>query len=155
MGTGLAAFDSWVAIRGIKTLGVRVEKAGKNALACAKMLEASKKVKFVKYPGLKSHPQYKAHWKNSRGGGGMLTFNIKGGLKAASTFMKSLKVFTLAESLGGVESLVNHPLTMTHSSVPKPHRDYLGIDEGLIRVSVGIEDEEDLLADLKQALAKC
>lgn len=79
MGTGLAAFDSWVAIRGIKTLGVRVEKAGKNAMACAKMLEASKKVKFVKYPGLKSHPDYKAHWKNSRGGGGMLTFNIKGG----------------------------------------------------------------------------
>jgi len=148
MGTGLSAFDSWLCIRGIKTLGVRVERAGKNALAVAKVLEGHKKVKFVKYPGLKSHPDYKAHWRNSRGGGGMMCMNIKGGQKAANAFLQNLKVFTLAESLGGVESLVNHPLTMTHISVPKAQRDILGIDEGLIRLSVGIEDEKDLVADV-------
>jgi cystathionine gamma-lyase len=152
MGTGLSSFDSWLCIRGIKTLGVRVEKAGKNALAVAKVLEAHKKIKFVKYPGLKSHPDYKAHWKNSKGGGGMMCINVKGGMKAATAFLQNLKVFTLAESLGGVESLANHPLTMTHISVPAEQRKILGIDEGLIRLSVGIEDEKDLVDDVINAL---
>jgi len=155
MGTGLSAFDSWIALRGIKTMEVRVQRCGSNALACAKYLEAHKKVSKVKYPGLKSHPNYKAHWKNSRGGGGMMCFWIKGGEKAARNFLKAVKIFTLAESLGGVESLVNHPVSMTHSSVPEEHRKMLGIDGSLVRVSVGIETEADLLADLAQALAKC
>jgi len=154
MGTGLSAFDSWVALRGVKTLAVRVERAGKNALAIAKLLESHAKVDKVIYPGLKSHPQYKAHWANSRGGGGMLSFYIKGGQKQASNFLKNLKVFTLAESLGGVESLAEHPLTMTHGSVPAEHRKVLGIFDNFIRLSVGIEDEEDLLNDIRQALAK-
>jgi len=154
MGTGLSAFDSWVALRGLKTLNVRVKAANSNALACAKFLEGHKKVDRVVYPGLKSHPQYKAHWNNSRGGGGMITFYIKGGQKAAAKFLEACHVFTLAESLGGVESLCEHPLTMTHGSVPAEHRKALGIDGSLIRLSVGIEDEKDLLEDLRQALAK-
>lgn len=154
MGTGLAAFDSWVVIRGIKTLQVRVQRASSNALAIAKLMEKHKKVARVVYPGLKSHPQHKQHMRNSISGGGMLTFYIKGGEKAARNFLKACKVFTLAESLGGVESLCEHPNSMTHGSVPLEHRKLLGIDGSLIRMSVGIEDESDLLADISQALAK-
>jgi len=154
MGTGLSAFDSWVALRGLKTLHVRVRAANENSLACAKFLESHKKVTAVRYPGLKSHPQYKAHWNNSRGGGGMITVFIKGGQTAAHKFLKALKVFTLAESLGGVESLAEHPLVMTHGSVPAEHRKILGIDGSLVRLSVGIEEQADLIEDLRQALAK-
>jgi cystathionine gamma-lyase len=153
MGTGLSAFDSWVAIRGIKTLHVRAQRASSNALAIAKLMEGHKKVSRVIYPGLKSHPHYKEHMVNSKtkAGGGMLSFYIKGN---AAKFLQSLKIFTLAESLGGVESLAEHPLTMTHGSVPEAHRKHLGIDEKFVRMSVGIEDEADLLADINQALAK-
>ena len=156
MGTGLSAFDSWVLIRGIKTLDVRVTRACQNAMAIAKLLEKHKKVDKVIYPGLKSHPHYKDHMANSttKAGGAMISFYVKGGQKQASTFLQSLKVFTLAESLGGVESLAEHPLTMTHGSVPAEHRKYLGIDERFIRLSVGIESEKDLLADIDQALNK-
>lgn len=154
MGTGLSAFDSWVLCRGIKTLQVRVEKANNNALAIAKLLEKHPKVEKVRYPGLKSHPDHAAHKKNSKGGGGMICFYIKGGMKQATNFLKAVKVFILAESLGGVESLAEHPVTMTHGSVPVEHRKVLGIEDNFIRLSVGIEDEADLLADISQALAK-
>lgn len=154
MGTGLSAFDSWIVIRGLKTLQLRAQRAGSNALALAKFMEGHKKVVKVRYPGLKSHPDFKIHQANSKGGGGMLSFYLKGGMKQASNFLQALKVFTLAESLGGVESLAEHPLTMTHGSVPAEHRAVLGINEGFIRLSVGIEDEADLLADIAQALAK-
>lgn len=154
MGTGLSAFDSWIVIRGSKTLAVRMQRAQSNALAIAKLLESSKKVEKVLYPGLKSHPNHALHMKQSKGSGGMISFYIKGGIKQASNFLKALKVFTLAESLGGVESLAEHPVTMTHGSVPAEHRKLLGIDDNFIRLSVGIEDEVDLLADVAYALAK-
>jgi cystathionine gamma-lyase len=154
MGTGLSAFDSWIVIRGSKTLQLRVERAQRNALAIGKLLESSNKVEKVVYPGLKSHPSHALHMKQARGAGGMLSFYIKGGIKQASNFLKALKVFTLAESLGGVESLAEHPVTMTHGSVPPEHRKMLGIADNFIRLSVGIEDEADLLADIANALNK-
>jgi len=154
VGTGASPFDCWVALRGSKTLGVRVERASANALACAKYLESHAKVQKVLYPGLKSHPQHAIAKKQMRGFGGMISFYVKGNIKMAEKFLKALKVFTLAESLGGVESLIENPALMTHGSVPAEHRKLLGIDDNFIRISVGIEDEADLLADLKQALTK-
>ena len=149
MGTGLCAFDSWLMLRSAKTLEVRVQKAQSNALAVAKALEASPKVQRVIYPGLKSHPQYNIAKKQSRGSGGMVSFYVKGGVKNAEKFLKALKYFTLAESLGGVESLAENPALMTHGSVPAAHRKLLGIEDNFIRLSVGIESEEDLVADIK------
>lgn len=154
MGTGLSAFDSWIALRGSKTLEVRVQRANSNATAIAHLLENHKRVEKVLYPGLKSHPQHAIHKKQSRGPGAMISFYVKGGIKQASNFLKGLKVFTLAESLGGVESLAECPVVMTHGSVPAEHRKLLGIEDNFIRLSVGIETEADLLADIKQALDK-
>ena len=154
MGTGLDSFHSWLAIRSAKTLDVRVKQANINAMAVAQTLEAHPKVKKVLYPGLKSHPQHNIAKKQSRGFGGMISFYVKGGVKQAENFLKALKVFTLAESLGGVESLAENPALMTHGSVPAAHRKMLGIEDNFIRLSVGIETTEDLVADIKQALAK-
>lgn len=154
VGTGASPFDCWIALRGTKTLGIRVERASQNALAIAKMLESHPKVEKCVYPGLKSHPQHAIAKKQMRQGGGMISFFVKGGLKQADRFLRALKVVTLAESLGGVESLIEHPAIMTHGSVPAEHRKMLGIDDNFIRMSVGIEDEADLLADMKQALEK-
>lgn len=154
MGTGLSAFDSWIALRGAKTLEVRVQRAGSNAMAVAKLLEAHPKVDKVIYPGLKSHPQHHIAKKQARGFGGMLSFYIKGNIKTAERFLKALRVITLAESLGGVESLAENPAIMTHGSVPAEHRRKLGIEDNFIRISVGIETEADLLADVNQALSK-
>lgn len=155
MGTGLSAFDSWLALRGSKTLDVRVKRAASNAMAVAKLLEKHKKVKRVVYPGLKSHPQHAIVKKNARGFGGMLSFYLKGDIKMADRFLRGVKVITLAESLGGVESLIENPALMTHGSVPAEHRKMLGIDDNFIRMSTGIEDEKDLLKDIKDALDKC
>ena len=154
MGTGLSAFDSWVALRGAKTLEVRVQRAGSNAMAVAKALEAHPKVARVIYPGLKSHPQHATAKKQASGFGGMISFYVKGGIKEAGNFLKALKVFTLAESLGGVESLAENPALMTHGSVPAEHRRKLGIEDNFIRLSVGIETEKDLIDDINQALSK-
>jgi len=154
MGTGLDSFNSWLAMRSCKTLEVRVNKAMVNAMAVAKTLEAHAKVTRVIYPGLKSHPQYAIVQKQTRGPGAMISFYIKGGIKHAGRFLKGLKLFTLAESLGGVESLAENPALMTHGSVPAAHRKLLGIEDNFIRLSVGIETTEDLVADIKQALAK-
>lgn len=154
MGTGLSAFDSWVALRGSKTLEVRVQRANSNAMALATMMEKHKKVQRVIYPGLKSHPQHAIHAKQSRGPGGMISLYVKGGMKQARAFLMNLKVFTLAESLGGVESLAECPVVMTHGSVPPEQRKILGIEDNFIRLSVGIETEADLIADVKQALDK-
>lgn len=147
-------FDSWLVLRGVKTLGVRFEKTCQNALAVAKYLEAHPKVERVVYPGLKSHPDYKIAKKQMKYAGGMITFFIKGGLSASKKFLKTVKLFALAESLGGVESLIEHPAIMTHASIPKNVREDLGIYDNLIRVSVGIENSEDLIEDLEKALAK-
>lgn len=125
----------------------------KSAMVVAKYLESHPNVEKVLYPGLESHPQHQIAKKQMRGFSGMISFYIKGGRPEADKCLKAVKVFTLAESLGGVESLIEYPVVMTHASVPEEQRKVLGIDERLIRVSVGVEDVEDLLADLKQALA--
>lgn len=126
----------------------------KNAMAIAKTLEGSSKVQRVIYPGLPSHPQFNIVKKQCKGPGAMISFYIKGGIKQSSAFLKALKLFTLAESLGGVESLAECPVVMTHGSVPAAHRKLLGIEDNFIRLSVGIENEVDLVEDIKQALAK-
>lgn len=145
-------FDSFLAHRGVKTLGLRMERHASNALAVAQFLEAHPKVERVIYPHLPSHPQYALAKKQMRAGGGMISALLKGGEKAAVSTLKSVQVFTLAESLGAVESLIEHPAIMTHASIPPETRKAIGIEDGLIRLSVGIEDVNDLIGDLTQAL---
>ncbi|MBK7865269.1 MAG: cystathionine gamma-synthase [Archangiaceae bacterium] len=146
------AFDSFLVLRGVKTLGVRMQRHAENAAKVAAFLSEQPKASKVNWPGLTSHPQHALAKKQMKGFGGMMTFEIKGGLEAARTFLKAVKVFACAESLGGVESLIEHPAIMTHASIPKENREKLGISDGLIRLSVGIEDAADLIDDLKQAL---
>jgi cystathionine gamma-lyase len=145
-------FNSWLTLRGLKTLGVRMDAHCSNALALAKYLETHEAVEAVVYPGLPSHPQYALAQKQMQAGGGMISIRVKGGETEARQFLKAVKVFTLAESLGGVESLIEHPARMTHLSVDPKIRQALGITDNLIRLSVGIEDVADLKADLDQAL---
>jgi cystathionine gamma-lyase len=145
-------FDCYMVNRGIKTLHVRMQAHQKNALACARFLESSPRVEKVLHPGLPAHPQYELGKRQMRGYSGMITFYIKGGEKEAREFLKAIKVFTLAESLGGYESLAEHPGIMTHASIVKEEREALGISDNLIRLSVGIEDMDDLVNDLDQAL---
>ncbi len=147
------AMDSFLVLRGLKTLHVRMERHAENALAVAKFLEGHPQVEKVTYPGLASHPQHALAKRQMTGFGGMLTFVIKGGLEAARAFLKELRIFACAESLGGVESLIEHPAIMTHASVPPATRAQLGIDDGFIRVSAGIEHRDDLLADLERGFA--
>ena len=148
MGPVLSPFDSFLVMRGIKTLPVRMEKHNENAVKVANYLESHPKVKKVNYPGLKSHPQHELAKKQMSGFGGMISFEIKGKLKEAKKFLENLKIFSLAESLGGVESLIEHPALMTHASVAKEEREKIGITDSLIRVSVGIENADDLIGDL-------
>eukprot|EP01027_Heterolobosea_sp_BB2_P025269 GEZU01038776.1.p1 GENE.GEZU01038776.1~~GEZU01038776.1.p1 ORF type:complete len:422 (-),score=159.06 GEZU01038776.1:109-1308(-) len=154
IGTVPSPFDSFLAVRGLKTLPLRMQQHEKNATAVAKFLEAHPKVDKVLYPGLPSHPQHEIAKKQMRGFGGMITFFIKGGLPQAKTFLENLKVFALAESLGGVESLAEHPAIMTHASVPAEERKKLGINDTLIRLSVGCETTEDIVTDIANALDK-
>src|SRR5688572_28556166 len=144
--------DSFLVLRGVKTLGVRMERHAQNAMKVAQYLATHPKVAKVTYPGLESHPQHALARKQMTGFGGMMTFDIKGGLEAARKFLKTVKIFACAESLGGVESLIEHPAIMTHASVPKETREKLGISDGLIRISAGIEDAQDLIDDLRTAL---
>jgi len=145
-------FDSFLALRGLKTLHVRMERHCWNALHLALWLERHSAVERVIYPGLPSHPQHDLAKHQMAAFGGMMSVVLKGGLSASRRFLESCRVFTLAESLGGVESLIEHPAIMTHASVPPEQRATLGIADGLVRLSVGIEDIEDLKADLAQAL---
>ncbi|KAJ5327510.1 hypothetical protein N7541_009675 [Penicillium brevicompactum] len=147
-------FDCWLAHRGLKTLHLRAREASKNATVVAKALEASPNVISVNYPGIDSHPQRAIAVKQHRDGmgGGMLSFRIKGGQKAAHLFCQYTKIFTLAESLGGVESLCEVPSSMTHAGIPKEQREIAGVYDDLVRMSCGIEDSEDLHADVLQAL---
>lgn len=154
MGGIQGAFDAYLLLRSLKTLHIRMKTHQENAMAVAKFLEAHPKIDKVVYPGLESHPQHKLAKEQMTGFGGVITFYIKGGMPAARTILESVKIFALAESLGGVESLIEHPAIMTHASVPPENRKKLGIDDGLIRVSVGIENQKDLLNDLSQALDK-
>ncbi|GHT32407.1 cystathionine beta-lyase [Bacteroidia bacterium] len=152
IGAVLAPFDSYLALRGIKTLALRMERHAQNALAIAQYLEKHPKVTRVIYPALTSHPQYELAQRQTTGAGGVLSFEIKGEISDAERFLESLKVFSLAESLGGVESLIELPSVMTHASVDKVVREQIGITDTLIRVSAGVEDIDDLIADLAQAL---
>ena len=146
-------FDSFLTLRGIKTLGLRMRRHCDSALAIAQYLERHPKVERVIYPGLESHPQHALARKQQRGFGGMISFVLRGGLAESRKFLSACQIFTLAESLGGVESLIEHPAIMTHASVPPDRRAALGIVDGFIRLSVGIEDVSDLQADLERAFA--
>ena len=145
--------DSFLVLRGLKTLHVRMERHAENALLLARFLEGHPQVERVTYPGLPSHPQHALAKRQMSGFGGMLTFVIRGGLPAARRFLETVSIFALAESLGGVESLIEHPAIMTHASVPKAVREALGIADGLIRISAGIESAGDLVADLARGFA--
>lgn len=147
------AFDSWLVLRGIKTLALRMQRHDANGREIAGWLEKHPQVEKVLFPGLPSHPQSDVARRQMRGAGGMITFFLKGGLPQARRFLETVKVFALAESLGGVESLVDHPAIMTHASLPVETRKALGISDNLIRLSVGVEHVEDLKKDLQAALA--
>ncbi|PYJ67116.1 MAG: cystathionine beta-lyase [Verrucomicrobia bacterium] len=153
VGAIAGAFDSFLALRGLKTLALRMERHCANALEIARWLEDEPKVKSVSYPGLKSHPQHDLAREQMRGFGGMVTIVLKTDLAGTRRFLENTHLFTLAESLGGVESLINHPALMTHASVPEEQREKLGITDSLVRLSVGVEDVRDLIDDLKTALA--
>ncbi len=149
----MAPFDAYLTLRGIKTLAIRIERHSSNGQRIAQWLEDDPRVGKVIYPGLASHPQYELYRRQMSGAGGMISFYAQGGFAGARRFLEKLRLFQIAESLGGVESLINHPTTMTHASVPAEKRAKLGIDDDLVRVSAGIEDIDDLLADLDQALS--
>lgn len=154
MGCNFDPHQSYLVLRGIKTLAIRIERAQENAIKIAEYLENHPKIEWVKYPGLKSHPQYELAKKQMRGFGTMISFELKGGYDAGKILMNNVKVALLAVSLGGVETLIQHPASMTHSKIPKESRIKAGITDGLVRYSVGIEDVNDLIEDLDQALSK-
>lgn len=152
VGAIASPFDSFLMHRGLKTLGLRMQRHSENALALAQWLEQHSKIERVIYPGLPSHPQHALAQKQMKSFGGMISVIVQGGLEPAKTMLEKTKIFTLAESLGGIESLIEHPAIMTHASVPADVRAQIGIGDGLVRLSVGIEDLADLQADLAQAL---
>ena len=149
-GAILSPFDSWLVLRGIKTLPIRMEAHNSNGRTVAQYLTSKEQVKKVYYPGLPDHPQHLLAKQQMSGFGGMIAFDL-GSLEAASHLLENVRLSSLGESLGGVETLISHPATMTHASIPKGDRDRMGITEGLVRLSVGIEDTEDLIADLENA----
>jgi cystathionine beta-lyase/cystathionine gamma-synthase len=153
VGAILSPFDSWLVLRGTKTLALRMEQHDRSGRAVAAFLEEHPKVRKIYYPGSLSHKQHELALRQQKGFGGMVAFDV-GSLEAARTVLESVKLCTLAESLGGVETLISHPATMTHASVQPETRDRLGITDGLVRISVGIEDTDDIIEDLDQALRK-
>ena len=153
IGSIMSPFDSFLVLRSLKTLAVRMERHCKNAVKIAHFLEQHPAIEKVYYPGLPSHPQHQIALKQMSGFGGMISVVVKGGLKNATSFLERTKLFSLAESLGGVESLIEHPAIMTHASVPEEIRNEIGVVDGLVRLSVGIETLEDLVADLDAALS--
>jgi len=148
-------FNSFLVHRGIKTLSLRMKRHCENAMEIATYLEAHPKVTTVFFPGLESHPQYALGQKQMKGPGGMISFELTGGLEAGKTLMNNCQLCQLAVSLGGVESLIQHPASMTHSSMGKTQREQANISDGLVRFSVGIEDVSELIHDIDQALALC
>ncbi len=148
-------FDCWLTIEGLKTLSLRMARHAENGMAVAKYLEAHPKVARVSYPGLESHPMHAVAARQMENGfSGMISFELKGGIPAGTTLMNSVELCALAESLGAVETMITHPATMTHAEVPKEEREARGLTDGLVRISIGIEDVTDILADLEQALEK-
>ena len=152
LGPITGAFDSYLILRSLKTLAVRMERHCENALAIAKHFESHKEISEVIYPGLTNHPQHDLASKQMNGFGGIISMNIKGGLEKSKSFLERTEIFALAESLGGVESLIEHPALMTHASLPKDRREMIGISDGLVRLSVGLESLDDLVEDIEQAL---
>ena len=152
VGSIMSPFDSFLVLRSLKTLAVRMERHSENAMVIAKFLKAHDAVQKVYYPGLSDHPNHGVACEQMSSFGGMVTAVLKRGLPAARKFLENTEIFTLAESLGGVESLIEHPAIMTHASVPKEMREKLGIDDGLVRLSVGIESIDDLILDVEKAL---
>lgn len=151
VGAIMSPFEAWLCLRGIKTLAVRMDRHNDNAAKVASILNGHPRVRAVYYPGLKFHPQHALAKKQMRGFGGMIAFDL-GTLSNAKRFLKRVRLCALAESLGGVETLISHPATMTHAAVPDAERKRIGVTDGLVRISVGIEDVEDIIEDLKQAL---
>ncbi|MBA7700357.1 Cystathionine beta-lyase [subsurface metagenome] len=152
LGTCASPFDCWLVLRGIKTLPVRMMRQEENAAQVAAYLEKHPKVEKVFYPGLKSHPGHEIAMRQMEGFGSVVSFEIEGGIEAVNSFLRSVTIFSLAESLGGVDSLVEHPATMSHASMPEDVRRGVGITDSLIRLSVGLENVDDLIEDLAQAL---
>ncbi len=154
MGFNMDPHQAWLTRRGLKTLGIRIEKAQENAIQVAQYLEQHPKVEWVLYPGLSSHPQYELGKRQMKGPGSMLSFSLKGGFEAGKRMMDHVQLALLAVSLGGIETLIQHPASMTHSKLSKEAKETAGITEGLVRLSVGIEEVEDIIKDLEQALLK-
>jgi methionine-gamma-lyase len=154
LGCNMDPHQAYLVIRGVKTLALRMERSQQNAMKIAEYLENHPGIQWVKYPGLKSHPQFDLGRKQMAGPGAMISFELKGGIQAGKILMNNVKLCLLAVSLGGVESLIQHPASMTHSKMDKEKRQAAGISDGLVRFSVGIENVEDIIADLKQALEK-
>jgi cystathionine beta-lyase/cystathionine gamma-synthase len=148
----LSPFDAWLCLRGIKTLPVRMERHGENAMRIAGWLSKHRRVRNVYYPGLRRHPQHALAKRQMKNFGGMISFDL-GSLRAAKRMLSRVRVCALAESLGGVETLISHPATMTHASIPPERRRAIGVTDGLVRISVGLEEAADIIADLKRALA--
>jgi methionine-gamma-lyase len=154
MGFNMDPHQAFLTRRGLKTLSLRIDRAQQNAMAVAEFLEEHPKVEKVMYPGLSTHPQHELAKKQMKGPGAMISFEVKGGIEAGRKVMNNVKLAVLAVSLGGVETLIQHPASMTHSKISKTKREEAGITDGLIRLSVGIEDVEDIIIDLEQALSK-
>ncbi len=154
VGLNPSPFDAWLIARGVKTLALRMRQHHENALSIASRLERCPSVRWVRHPFLPSHPQFETARRQMEGGSGIVTLELDADLEATRTFVSELELFALAESLGGVESLVDHPASMTHASIPRSEREKVGIFDGLVRLSVGIEDVDDLLADLGRALGR-
>jgi len=154
LGCNMDPHQAYLVIRGLKTLGIRIDRAQENAIKIAEFLEKHPKVEWVKYPGLKSHPQHELAKKQMDGFGSMISFGLKGGFEAGKKLMNNVQIAILAVSLGGVESLIEHPASMTHSKVSHEDKMKAGITDGLVRYSAGIENVEDLIRDLEQSLSK-
>ncbi len=154
VGSTMGAHEAYLCVRGLKTLHLRMEKHQENAFAVAKFLEDHKAVEWVKYPGLESHPQHLIAKKQMTGFSGMIAFGLKGGLNTGKTLMNSVKLMSLAVSLGSVDTLIQHPASMTHAIIPREARQKAGITDDLVRISVGIENKEDIIEDLNQAISK-
>jgi len=154
MGCNMDPHQAFMTRRGLKTLAIRIDRAQENAIKIAEYLEHHPQIEWIKYPGLKSHPQHDLAMRQMDGPGAMMSFEVKGGLEAGKTLMDNVRLALLAVSLGGIETLIQHPASMTHSKMIPESRDEAGISEGLVRLSVGIENVEDIIADLEQALGK-
>jgi cystathionine beta-lyase/cystathionine gamma-synthase len=153
-GSIMSPFVAWLTLQGVKTLSERMDRQSANALEVARFLEAHPKVTTVGYPGLESFPQHDLANRQASGFGAMAWFEVEGGIDAGKRLMRSVELWTLAENLGAVESIITHPVTMTHSEMSAKDRARVGITDGLVRLSVGLEDAEDLIEDLEKALAK-